>query len=55
MRQEIAHKDLHYSTKSGRAGLRVLGIFDAASKAKKHYKKCVKRGSVSGPPAFVVS
>lgn len=52
---QIAHKDLHCSTKSGRAGLRVLGIFDAASKAKKHYKKCVKRGLVSGLPAFVVS
>lgn len=52
---QIAHRDLQCSTKNGRAGLRILGIFDKESKAKKHLKKCVKRGLVEPLPTFVVN
>tara|TARA_Y100001970_G_scaffold292487_1_gene433974 strand:- start:59 stop:859 length:801 start_codon:yes stop_codon:yes gene_type:complete len=40
---------------NGRAGFRVLGIFDTESKAKKHFKKSVKRKLVQPLPAFVVN
>ena len=51
---QIAHRELQCSTKNGRAGVRILGIFDKESKAKKHFKKCIKRGLIEPLPAFVV-
>lgn len=51
---QIAHRELQCSTKNGRAGVRILGIFEKESKAKKHFKKCIKRGLIEPLPAFVV-
>lgn len=52
---QIAHKDLDCRTTSGRAGFRVLGIFANESKAKKHFKKCIKRDLIQKIPGFVVN
>lgn len=52
---QIAHKDLNCHTTSGRAGFRVLGIFANESKAKKHFKKCIKRDLIQKLPGFVVN